>query len=123
MDRITEQLLQNPNLLHKAIGPRMRNAWHVAAELGHLDVLKLLAARASAASAQAAPREKGSFTHLVSILFHGSSKLHNMVGRHTTLGHTPLTLAAIRGREKCVEFLLSLGEQGVLDAMEWRLSL
>ncbi|MEW5310855.1 MAG: hypothetical protein WDW38_002616 [Sanguina aurantia] len=107
---IAEQLQQNPNLLHKAIGPRMRNAWHVAAELGHLDVLKLLAARASeAAAAEAAPREKGSFTHLVSILFHGSSKLHNMVGRHTTLGHTPLMLAAIRGREECVEFLLSLG--------------
>lgn len=114
LDSIAEQLQQRPNLLHASIGPRMRNAWHVAAELGHMDVLKLLAARASAAAAaEAAPREKGSFTHLVSTLFRGGSKLQSMIGKHTTLGHTPLILACMRGREHCVEFLLSLGEQGV----------
>lgn len=116
-ESIVQLLDEKPSLLHTAIGPRMRNAWHIASELGHLDVLKLLAVRTSAAS-EAAQQDKGRFTHLMSTLFQGCSKLDSMVGRRTTLGHTPLILAAMRGRDDCVEFLLSLGELGLSAAGE-----
>lgn len=112
LESIVELLNEKPSLLHTAIGPRMRNAWHIASELGHLDVLKLLAVRTSSAS-EAAQQDTGKFSLLMSTLFQGCSKLDSMVGRRTTLGHTPLILAAMCGRADCVEFLLSLGELGL----------
>ena len=106
--KVESMLQMRPLLLKDQSLTSKGTAWHTAARLGHAEVLKVMAA--AVLKAGNAERLSSGVRCLLAMPTSAASLLLTYVNQPSRKGYTPLMLAAGGGHDKCVSFLLSLGE-------------
>lgn len=108
---VQELLRKDIRLMKRRSLPARKSAWHLAAQKGHVGVLKALVHTVlNSSTAEVDNMMTSSIRRMLSISSTPEQLLTKFLLQGSRGGLTPLMLAALEGQTEAVAYLLSIGE-------------